>query len=110
MRLMVEIENVPEIQKYEGVVDSIVSRLNSLGYWVSRGALVASDYGVPQSRKRFFNVGKSGVHRHRQHRPAGPGAAPVEAGSRTRPEGPGDLQGGGAEGVRGGNRKAKYTP
>ncbi|KAL1528928.1 hypothetical protein AB1Y20_010250 [Prymnesium parvum] len=57
MPLMVEIENVPEIQKYEGVVDSIVSRLNSLGYWVSRGVLVASDYGVPQSRRRFFIVG-----------------------------------------------------
>ncbi|KAL1505028.1 hypothetical protein AB1Y20_008789 [Prymnesium parvum] len=57
MPLMVEIENVPEIQKYEGVVDSIVSRLNSLGYWVSRGVLVASDYGVPQSRRRFFVVG-----------------------------------------------------
>ncbi|KAL1521363.1 hypothetical protein AB1Y20_021030 [Prymnesium parvum] len=34
--LVVEIENVPEIQKYEGVVDSIVERLNSLGYWVSK--------------------------------------------------------------------------
>ncbi|KAL1523985.1 hypothetical protein AB1Y20_018900 [Prymnesium parvum] len=57
MPLIVELENVPEIQKYEGVVDSIISRLGALGYWVNSGELLASDFGVPQRRRRFFIVG-----------------------------------------------------
>ena len=54
--LIVEIENVPEIQKYDGVVEEVVQTLEGAGYWVEQRMLVASDYDVPQRRKSFFLV------------------------------------------------------
>ncbi len=52
-------ENVPNILSMgNGVIrDSIVSDFSSLGYNVSYKVITASDYGVPQNRRRAFFVG-----------------------------------------------------
>jgi DNA (cytosine-5)-methyltransferase 1 len=52
-------ENVPTIMTMgEGLVKkSIIADFESLGYKVSSKILMASDYGVPQNRKRAFFVG-----------------------------------------------------
>lgn len=54
-------ENVPNIVKAktgsgEYVVDIIEKELQKLGYFTSRKVLQATDYGVPQIRKRFVIV------------------------------------------------------
>ena len=51
-----EIENVPDICKHPDVVASIIDSLSEQGYWVRRYPLLASEYGVPQARTRFFIV------------------------------------------------------
>ena len=50
------IENVPGlVGLFKGEVkDSIIERLNALGYDVKYKILCAADYGVPQSRKRVI--------------------------------------------------------
>ena len=57
-------ENVPNILSIgDGMVrDSIISDFTNLGYEVVYKILTASDYGVPQNRRRAFFVGtKSGI-------------------------------------------------
>lgn len=53
------IENVPGLVSLFGgqIKDSIIDKLSSLGYMVQYQILCASDYGVPQSRKRVVFVG-----------------------------------------------------
>ena len=55
-------ENVPTILTMgEGIIrDSIISDFSSLGYNVSYKVLLASDYGVPQNRRRAVFVGLLG--------------------------------------------------
>ncbi|MBD5273037.1 MAG: DNA cytosine methyltransferase [Bacteroides sp.] len=52
-------ENVPTILTMGGGIirDSIISDFTSLGYNVSHKVLLASDYGVPQNRRRAIFVG-----------------------------------------------------
>lgn len=52
-------ENVPNILSMgEGMIrDAIISDFSNLGYKVSYKVLTASDYGVPQNRKRAIFVG-----------------------------------------------------
>lgn len=52
-------ENVPNIMSMgEGAIkNQIVKDFESLGYKVSSKILMASDYGVPQNRKRAFFIG-----------------------------------------------------
>ena len=54
-------ENVPNITKAktesgERVVDIIIQELEALGYFVNCSILNATDYGVPQIRRRFFVI------------------------------------------------------
>ena len=53
------IENVPGILSYQNgkVKDNIIKKFESFGYSVSYKILTASDYGVPQTRKRVIFVG-----------------------------------------------------
>ena len=53
------IENVPGlVSLFQGQVkDKIIASFNALGYDVQYKILCASDYGVPQSRRRVFFVG-----------------------------------------------------
>lgn len=53
------IENVPGlVSLFDGQIkDNIINRLTALGYNVNYRILCASDYGVPQSRKRVVFVG-----------------------------------------------------
>lgn len=53
------IENVPGlVSLFKGQIkDSIIERLTNLGYNVQYHILCASDYGVPQSRKRVVFIG-----------------------------------------------------
>lgn len=53
------IENVPGILSYQkGLVkDNIIKKFESFGYSVSYKVLTASQYGVPQTRKRVLFVG-----------------------------------------------------
>lgn len=53
------IENVPGlVGLFKGQIkDSILKKFTKMGYKVSYRILTASDYGVPQSRKRVFFVG-----------------------------------------------------
>lgn len=58
------LENVPNLLSMAGgkVKDEIVNEFAALGYNVQHKVLLASDYGVPQNRKRVFFVGvKSGL-------------------------------------------------
>ena len=52
-------ENVPNILSMDNgaVKDKILSDFESLGYTVSYKILLASDYGVPQNRRRAFFIG-----------------------------------------------------
>lgn len=52
-------ENVPNLVSMQGgnIKDTILSDLKSAGYSVSYKILKASDYGVPQNRRRVFFVG-----------------------------------------------------
>ena len=54
--LVVEVENVPEVQKHPQVVGTLRSQLERAGYWVEEAVLNAADYGVPQRRRRYFMV------------------------------------------------------
>jgi DNA (cytosine-5)-methyltransferase 1 len=54
-------ENVPNIEKArtrrgESVIEIIEGELRELGYYVTHGILEATDFGVPQIRKRLFVV------------------------------------------------------
>jgi DNA (cytosine-5)-methyltransferase 1 len=56
---VVLIENVPGSRHdRSGVVDRTRAALSSLGYKVSSALLDATDFGVPQARKRFFLVAR----------------------------------------------------
>lgn len=58
------IENVPGlVSLFEGKIkNNVIERLSNIGYNVTYKILLASDYGVPQSRKRVFFVGlKNGI-------------------------------------------------
>ncbi len=54
-------ENVPDLAHYEDdnglLADHIQAEFERLDYSVDRGILLASDFGVPQSRSRLFFVG-----------------------------------------------------
>lgn len=52
-------ENVPNMASMSGgrILASIVEEFEGLGYSVTHRILLASDYGVPQNRKRLFLVG-----------------------------------------------------
>lgn len=52
-------ENVPNILSMGGgaIKDAIIRDFSSLGYTVSYKVLIASDYGVPQNRRRAIFVG-----------------------------------------------------
>lgn len=52
-------ENVEGIMTFEKgtVIQRLQSEFNALGYRTSHAVLYACDYGVPQSRNRFFMVG-----------------------------------------------------
>lgn len=57
-------ENVEGFRSFDKgkVVETLKKRLESFGYTVNFDVLKASDYGVPQDRKRFFMVGnKNGI-------------------------------------------------
>ncbi|WP_422091320.1 DNA cytosine methyltransferase [Tenacibaculum ovolyticum] len=57
-------ENVEGFRSFQKgkVVKILKKRLEDLGYTVNFDVLVASDYGVPQDRKRFFMIGnKNGI-------------------------------------------------
>ncbi|APQ19418.1 DNA (cytosine-5-)-methyltransferase [Maribacter hydrothermalis] len=57
-------ENVEGFRSFQKgkVVKVLKKRLENLGYTVNFDVLTASDYGVPQDRKRFFMVGnKNGI-------------------------------------------------
>lgn len=57
-------ENVEGFRSFQNgkVVKVLKKRLEDLGYTVNYDVLIASDYGVPQDRKRFFMVGnKNGI-------------------------------------------------
>ena len=58
----VVIENVPTIRSMGGgkIASAIVQDLENLGYEVQVMTVNASDYGVPQNRKRTFFVAKKG--------------------------------------------------
>lgn len=59
------LENVPNILSIgNGIIrDSIISDFSSLGYTVEYKVLTASDYGVPQNRRRAIFVGfRNGWH------------------------------------------------
>ncbi|WP_419864532.1 DNA (cytosine-5-)-methyltransferase [Candidatus Poriferisodalis sp.] len=60
----VVIENVPGLRRVNGVTytDKITNSLRRCGYrpWKQPVALRASDYGVPQNRRRLFFVGVKG--------------------------------------------------
>lgn len=59
------LENVPNILSIgSGIIrDSIVEDFNNIGYTVEYKVLTASDYGVPQNRRRAIFVGfKNGHH------------------------------------------------
>lgn len=53
------LENVPNILSMSGgkIKDSILKSFEKLGYNISYKILLASDYGVPQNRRRVFFVG-----------------------------------------------------
>lgn len=54
---VVVIENVPEVlNDKHSVVESAIQLLRSSGYSVTSGIISALDFGVPQSRRRFFIV------------------------------------------------------
>jgi DNA (cytosine-5)-methyltransferase 1 len=55
------IENVTGIKETEGgyFLEKILNELDRLGYLVTHNVLTASDYGVPQSRNRYFIVANS---------------------------------------------------
>lgn len=56
-------ENVPNILTAEGGYfrKEIEELFNSMGYQLKMGVLNASDYGVPQNRRRAFIIGKLGA-------------------------------------------------
>ncbi|MFR9146713.1 MAG: DNA cytosine methyltransferase [Mediterraneibacter sp.] len=59
---VVVMENVPNIIKAktnsgEKVIDIIIQELKEIGYYIKFDVLSASDYGVPQKRKRLILVG-----------------------------------------------------
>lgn len=56
------IENVPGLISLFGgqIKDSIIEKFSAMGYTVKFQILCASDYGVPQNRKRVFFVGTKG--------------------------------------------------
>ena len=49
-------ENVPNLLTSEEG-DAIRNRALELGFWISSGVLLASNYGVPQNRRRAFIIG-----------------------------------------------------
>lgn len=53
------VENVPGLLSMQGgnVVKRIITEFSKLGYYVHVKTLLASDYGVPQARKRVFIIG-----------------------------------------------------
>lgn len=57
-------ENVPNILSLGGgiVKDSILADFEELGYSVTYKVLTASDYGVPQNRRRAFFIGVNNGH------------------------------------------------
>lgn len=59
------LENVPNlITTSNGFFkDEIVNKFKELGYSIDFDVLLASDYGIPQSRRRAFFLGKSGSDR-----------------------------------------------
>lgn len=59
-------ENVPNIISMGGgiVKDSIITDFQKLGYNVATKILLASDYGVPQNRKRAFFIGTKGKKKY----------------------------------------------
>jgi DNA (cytosine-5)-methyltransferase 1 len=52
-------ENVPNLASMNGgrIKDTIVSEFESLGYTISYKKILASEYGIPQNRRRFILVG-----------------------------------------------------
>jgi DNA (cytosine-5)-methyltransferase 1 len=54
-------ENVPDLARYEDegglLADQIKEAFEQLDYYVDRNILLASNFGVPQSRERLFFVG-----------------------------------------------------
>ena len=55
-------ENVPNLLTSEGgfFKNELISLFENLGYTVNADILCASDYGVPQDRRRAFVIGKKG--------------------------------------------------
>jgi len=56
------LENVPNLISMAGgkIKESLIREFNSLGYDVGCRVILASDYGVPQNRRRVFFVGMLG--------------------------------------------------
>jgi DNA (cytosine-5)-methyltransferase 1 len=52
-------ENVPNLASMSNgnIKDTIIKEFEELGYQISHSILLASDFGVPQNRRRFFLVG-----------------------------------------------------
>ncbi|MCP4985795.1 MAG: DNA cytosine methyltransferase [Colwellia sp.] len=52
-------ENVPNLASMQNgtIKDTIISEFEALGYTIKYERLLASDYGVPQNRRRFIMVG-----------------------------------------------------
>ncbi len=57
--VMENVQGLLSMNDYDGrkVIDKIVQDFIQLGYFVSFSVLTASDYGVPQRRKRLFIIG-----------------------------------------------------
>lgn len=58
-------ENVPNLLTTENgyFKKEIVNLFEKIGYKITADVLIASDYGVPQNRKRAFIIGKLGNHK-----------------------------------------------
>lgn len=58
-------ENVPNLLTTENgyFKKEIIDLFEKIGYKITADVLIASDYGVPQNRKRAFIIGKLGKHK-----------------------------------------------
>ena len=59
--VMENVKALGVLSKWKGVREGLVNKARSLGYATYTTVLLASDYGVPQARERFFFIGVRGA-------------------------------------------------